>query len=110
MEQIARRPLGDLTGKQRRHLRGLAHSLAPVVQVGKDGVTVGVLDAAMQALDDHELIKVRVLEAAPLHRSEAAVELAEGTGAHVAGQSGRIVILYRMPAQDPQIRLPRREV
>ena len=110
MNVIPRRPLGDLTGKQRRYLRGLAHALKPLVQVGKEGVTEGVIDAATAALDDHELIKLRVLEGAPRKRADTAEELALGTGSHVAGQSGRVVILYRMPERDPQIRLPSRDL
>jgi len=105
---VLRRPKADLTGKQRSHLRGLAHHLDPVVQVGKDGVTPALVAAVQRALDDHELIKVRVLEAAPQDRREVAPLLAEATGAHVVGQVGRLVLLYRMPKRDPRIRLPTR--
>lgn len=105
---VARRPKADLTGKQRNHLRGLAHHIDPVVQVGKEGVTPSVLSAVRGALDDHELIKVRILEGAPLDRREAAPLLAEGSGSHLVGQLGRIVVLYRMPKRDPRIRLPSR--
>jgi RNA-binding protein len=51
---------GDrLTGSDRRHLRSLAHA-DPVVQIGADGVTPGVLAALDRALSDHELVKVRI--------------------------------------------------
>jgi len=105
---VLRRPQADLTGKQRSHLRGLAHHLEPVVLVGKEGITPALIAAVRRALDDHELIKVKVLEGAPLDRREAAPLLAEGVGAHVVGQVGRLVLLYRMPKRDPRIRLPTR--
>ncbi len=103
-----RNPSEDLTGQQRRFLRGLAHHLSALVSVGKEGVTEGVVGAARDALIEHELIKVRVHEGAPVTRKQAAPELASGAGAHLVGQLGRIVILYRRRDQKPDIRLPKR--
>ena len=51
----------QLTGKERRRLRGLAHGLKPLVHVGRNGVTDGVIDDADRALRDHELVKIRFL-------------------------------------------------
>ena len=103
-----RNPLADLNGQQRRFLRGLAHHLSALVSVGKEGLTEGVLGAAREALVEHELIKVRVHEGAPVTRKQAAPALAEGSGSHLVGQLGRIVILYRRRDQKPDIRLPKR--
>lgn len=103
-----RRPHEDLTGKQRSYLRGLAHHIQPVVQLGREGVTAGVVDAISRALRDHELIKVKVMEAAPEGRREVTPKLAADCGAHEVGQVGRMVILYRAHDTDPVIRLPRR--
>ena len=50
-----------LDGYQRRHLRSLAHHLKPVVQVGKAGLSPAVLAAIDEALEAHELIKVRLV-------------------------------------------------
>jgi RNA-binding protein len=97
-----------LTGKQRRHLRALAHHLDPVVQVGKGGMTDALTDAVDRALTDHELVKVRVLEGAPAGRDALAQPLADALRAHVVGTVGRIVILYRMRKQNPDIVLPAR--
>ena len=54
----------ELTERQRRHLRGLAHPLSPVIMVGGDGLTEGVIRETARALHDHELIKVKVRGAA----------------------------------------------
>lgn len=102
-----RRPARDLSGKQRRHLRGLAHHVDPVVQVGKEGISSGTASALRAALERHELVKVRVLESAPVARDEAAEPLARAAGAHVIATIGRMVVLYRMRSEEPRIELPR---
>jgi RNA-binding protein len=96
-----------LTGKQRRHLRGLGHDLRPVVQVGKDGIDDGLVKAIDQALADHELIKIKVGEGAGRDRHEAAGEIAAQTRSEVAQVLGNTVLLYRADPEDPQIVLPR---
>ena len=98
-----------LTGKQRRHLRALGHSLRPVVQVGKDGVSSEVVAACDRALADHELIKVKIGPAADGEREDIADALARGAGAEVAQVLGKTVLLYRArPSEDerPRIKLP----
>jgi len=97
-----------LSGKQRRHLRSLAHSLKPLVQLGKDGIDEGVIAAIDQALLDHELIKVRVGENADLDRHTAADSIAAQTHSEVAQVLGKIVLLYRAHPKKPEIVLPRR--
>jgi RNA-binding protein len=97
-----------LTGKQRRHLRALAHHIDPVVQVGKGGLTDALTGAVDRALTDHELVKVRVLEGAPADRHELARPLADALQAQLVGTVGRIVILYRTREKNPTIVLPAR--
>ena len=97
-----------LNGKQKSYLRGLAHSLSPVVQIGKEGVTAESAAAVDQALTDHELIKVKVLESSPIDRYAAADALvAAMRGAQIAGVIGRIVILYRRHPHEAVIKLPK---
>lgn len=96
-----------LTGKQRSHLRGLAHALDPVVQVGKEGVSAAVVAAVSGALAAHELVKVRVLESSPLSRSDCAVALASATSAETVGEIGRIVMLYLRNPDRPRIVVPK---
>jgi RNA-binding protein len=95
-----------LTGKQRRHLRALGHELKPLVQVGKGGIDEGLVKAVDQALADHELIKVKVGDAADVDRHDAATELAAQTHSEVAQVLGYTVLLYRADPDEPQIRLP----
>ena len=95
-----------LNGKKRRYLRGLGHSLDPVVQVGKEGVTDGVVAAIEQALLAHELIKVRCSSECALDRKEVAASLAQATGAEIAQTLGRTMLLYRAHPEKPRIVLP----
>ena len=94
-----------LTGKQRRQLRALGHHLEPVVQVGKEGATAGVVVALEAALRDHELVKVRLGESAPGDRHDLAAALAAVCGSELVQVLGRTVLLYRRHPADPQIEL-----
>ena len=97
---------GVLTGKQRRHLRGLGHDLKPIVQIGKAGIDDGLVAAVEQALADHELVKVRVGESAALDRHDAAAAIAQRTGSEVAQVLGNTLLLYRADPEAPAIVLP----
>lgn len=97
----------SLTGKQRRFLRAEAHALNPVVVVGKEGLSDTVLVAVKEALLAHELIKVRLLDTAPLLRQEFADQLPALVKAELAGLIGRVVVLYKRHPHKPQIELPR---
>src|SRR5689334_19247722 len=59
---------GKIGGKAIRHLRALGHHLDAIVQIGKDGITDGVVAATKAALLAHELVKVRILADAPVER------------------------------------------
>ncbi len=94
------------TGKQRRHLRALAHPLKPVVQIGVQGVTQAVLDQVDTQLEIHELIKVKLGRECPVSPKEAGAALQAGPRGEVVQVVGRVVSLYRPRDEDPVIRLP----
>jgi RNA-binding protein len=96
-----------LSGKQRRHLRGLGHHLEPVVQLGKHGITDQVLAAVNDAIITHELVKVRRLSECPATRQEIADALGQGLEADVVQQLGHTLLLYRRHPDEPTIVLPR---
>jgi len=93
-----------LTSRQRKHLRGLAHALKPVVHVGQGGVSPAVLAELDRALAEHELVKVRLHE--PEDKKGLAAALAEGAGATLCGLVGHTAILYRRDPEDPRIDVP----
>lgn len=94
-----------LTGKQKRFLRALGHSLNPVIMVGKGEVGEAVITETIEALAAHELIKVKVLESCSIDRHEVADRLATACGADVAQVLGRTLLLYR-PGDPPKLELP----
>ena len=97
-----------LTSKQRSHLRGLAHSLKPVLRIGKDGVTPAVVEAVVDAFNTRELLKVKVLDNALLDARDVAGELSEQIdGTEVVQTMGSIATLYRAHPDKPKIELPR---
>jgi len=95
-----------LSGAALRFLRGLGHDRAPVVMVGKEGVTPALTKATSAALLTHELIKVKVQGEAPVDRHEAAEELARATDAVLAQVLGRTFLLYKKHPKKPKIVLP----
>ncbi|MCX4186822.1 ribosome assembly RNA-binding protein YhbY [Methylophaga sp. OBS4] len=95
-----------VTDKQKRYLKGLAHSLKPVVMVGNSGLTDSVMAEINNALDHHELIKVRVSGQERADRKQMLEQIAEQTGADLVLVIGHIGGFYR-PAKDPSIQLPR---
>ncbi len=97
----------QLAGFQKRHLRSLAQRLDPVVWVGDEGLSAGVLRTLREALAAHELVKVRMR--APADKRESAAELAATSGAVLVGLIGHTVILYRANPDTPKLELPTRE-
>ena len=97
----------ELSGLQRRFLRARANPLRALVQVGDAGVSPGVLQAIDAALEDHELVKVRLRQ--PEDKKRLAAELAKATSSALCGLVGHTVILYRPHPETPKIEVPSRQ-
>lgn len=96
-----------LTAAQTRFLRGQAHGLKAMLQVGGKGVTPAVVAEVGQALEDHELIKVKVAAADREARAALVDGLIDGTGAALVQRIGHTAVLYRPSSGKRQIVLPR---
>ena len=94
-----------LKGAQRRYLRGLAHALKPIVQVGQQGVTDMVIAQLNTALFDHELVKVKVNNTFDGAIEDVAIGLTEGTQSACVQQIGHILIFYKANPDEPVIDL-----
>ena len=93
-----------LKGFQRKYLRGLAHSMKPVVFIGQKGLTPAIRLSTEKALDRHELIKVKFIDFKQKdQKSEIARLLESETGSEVVGMIGHTAILYRRQS-DPEKR------
>lgn len=102
----------ELEGFQRKYLRGLAHSLKPVVLIGQKGITTALLQSTREALETHELIKVKFQEGkGKAEKTELSKEIEQKTGSQVVGAIGHTIIVYK-EQDDPEkrrIRLPNRK-
>ncbi len=97
----------SLTSSQTRYLRGLAHPLKPVLLLGGKGVTAAVLKELEQALDDHELIKVRLTGDDRDARATELAHLVESSRADTVQTIGHVAVLYRRNSDKPRIALPK---
>jgi RNA-binding protein len=95
----------SLTGKQIRYLRGLGHSRKPIVTVGAAGISEAVIAELEQALEHHELLKVKLPAGERAERQSMLEQLCAATGAEPVQQIGRVALLYRA-SSEPEIQLP----
>jgi RNA-binding protein len=96
----------QLTDKQLRFLRGRAHALKPVIQVGNKGLTAGVLGETRRALADHELIKLRLQGVDRATRDALLAELVRATGSSLVTRIGHVAVLFKPNAKLSKIPLP----
>ncbi len=96
----------DLTGKQKRYLRGLGSTINPVIQIGKAGIVPGVIKQTDDALEAHELVKARVLNNCLQDTKEVAGILSRETGAALVQVIGHTFLMYRPSSENPRIELP----
>jgi RNA-binding protein len=97
----------ELSEKQRRHLRGLAHELKPVIRLGNAGLTDAVATETARALHDHELIKVKAPGGGEREARDALfTELAQRTASALIHRIGNVAVLYRPNATLPKIMIP----
>jgi RNA-binding protein len=96
-----------LTNQQTKHLKRLAHHLAPVVIVGQHGLTEGVLNEVSASLEAHELIKVKVNAADREEREAMLAAIAASASAELVQRIGHVAVFYRANPGRPRISLPK---
>ena len=95
-----------LTGKQRSYLKGLAHNLKSMTQLGKEGMSDAFLDQLSHLLDQHELIKINVLDNSMESAQHAALEICTALNAEFVQAIGNKFVIYRQSRIDPMIEIP----
>ena len=96
-----------LTSAQTRFLRGQAHDLKALLQIGNKGVTPAFLAELDAVLEQHELVKVKVAGEDREARDAMIGELAEKADAALVQRIGHTAVLYRPSKERRQIVLPR---
>jgi RNA-binding protein len=95
-----------LTQPQKRHLKALAHPRKPVVIVGDKGIMPALLHEILLALDQHELIKIRVNAPDREARDAMVAEICATTEAALVQRIGHVATLFRRNPEKPRVELP----
>lgn len=96
-----------ITGKQRTYLKGLAHNIDPITQIGKEGITEAFINQLNDALEARELVKVSIQKNSMLDTKEAANEVARLTNGEFVQAMGRRFVIYKKSKNNPKIELPK---
>lgn len=100
-----------LSQKQKKHLKGLAHSLSPVVLIGKEGLSSGIIQTINDELLNHELIKVKIGNTSGLEKHSTCSAITDQTEGALVQLIGKTIILYKAnPKKDKEkrIRIPKK--
>ena len=89
--------------ERKKQMRAIGHHLKPVVLIGDNGMSTGLLEELDRALEDHELIKVKVRAERDI-RQILIASLCEETGAQCVQSTGAMALLFRA-AKKPNPRL-----
>ncbi|MBS0378808.1 MAG: ribosome assembly RNA-binding protein YhbY [Proteobacteria bacterium] len=95
-----------LSERQKRHLRGLAHPLKPLIRIGNAGVTDPLVREMGRALEDHELIKVKAPGGDRGARDAMLEALATRSGSTLVQRIGNVAVFYRPHPKLKKILIP----
>ena len=84
-----------MTAQRTRHLRKLAHSLKPVILLGKAGFTDSVLNELENALSHHELIKIKLSEPDRDNKEILCQKIVQQTKSVLVQKIGQVLVIYR---------------
>ena len=99
-----------LSTKQIAHLRGMAHSLSPVVMIGNNRLTENVLKEIELNLNAHELIKIQVAGDDRSARKAMYNDICTKTNAVAVHHIGKQLVVYRANAalkESAKIHIPK---
>ncbi|MAD44409.1 MAG: ribosome assembly RNA-binding protein YhbY [Oceanospirillaceae bacterium] len=85
-----------LSNEQKKAYRAIGHTLNPIVTVAGNGLSEGVLEELNRALDDHELIKIKISVGDRDVKQAVIKEILRITGAEMPQQIGNTALLLRL--------------
>lgn len=93
-----------LSQDQKKRFRTIAHHLKPVVMIAEKGISEGVLAELERALEDHELIKLKINVLLREDKQTIIQQVCEQTGAELVQTIGKVAVLYRAAKkQNPKL-------
>lgn len=93
-----------LSPDRKKQYRSLGHNLNPVVTVAGNGLSDTVMEELNRALDDHELIKVKLVIADRDLRKQVIAEMAKKAKAEIVQEIGKVALIFR-EARKPNLKL-----
>ena len=92
--------MDGLSPIERKKLKARAHALNPIVHIGDKGLTEAVIAEIGQALETHELIKVRAGSMERDEREAALKEICAKLDAQPVQHIGKVLVVYREKPAD----------
>ncbi|MCB1646177.1 MAG: YhbY family RNA-binding protein [Pseudomonadales bacterium] len=87
-----------LSNSDRKRFKAIGHHLKPVVTVSGNGLSESVMQEIARALNDHELIKIKII--ADREEKEALInEICESQGAEAIQKIGHVLLAYKAAAK-----------
>ncbi len=88
-----------LSSDQIKQYRAIAHNLKPVIIVGENGASEALLAELTRALNDHELIKIKINLGEKSDRALLTEEILAASGASLIQTIGKMAVLYKKAAK-----------
>lgn len=85
----------SLNKKQIKFLKKKSHTVDPIFQIGKQGITDQILAELHDAIEKRELIKVSVLQNSAMTNKEIATFIEDNSDIKVIDSIGRVLVLYK---------------
>lgn len=95
--------MDTLTEAQKKHLKGKAHHLKPVVMIGQHGMKDTVMEEINKALAFHQMIKIKISGGDKEYRHELVTTISADTDALPIQQIGNIAVLYKRNRKKPSL-------
>lgn len=94
-----------LTGKQKNYLRGIAHNKNPIVTIGAKGLTDAVMNEIELALDQHELLKIKLPTNSKPEKVALLAQITDQSNSEPVQLIGRVAVIYRA-SEEQKLILP----
>lgn len=84
-----------LNSKQKKQLKSLGNTLRPLFNVGKDGISINLIETLEDSLRAHELVKISVLKSCATPVMECALDIVSMSHSDLVQVIGRSILIYK---------------
>ena len=93
-----------ISNSNKKHYRSIGHNLKPIVTVAQKGITDNIRREVDRALNEHELIKIKLLTSDRSEKEKLSNEICRELNAECIQRIGHMMLVYRA-AKKPNARL-----